>query len=83
MDAAVNRGLSYESEGANRNAPVNWLTVTERDAAAGPAGSTNYTTASALLPGGTANLLVGAGNPLPAPHEYATRPNLHLHLRGR
>ena len=25
--AAVNRGLSYESEGSNRGAPVNWATV--------------------------------------------------------
>ena len=25
--AAVNRGLSYESEGANRDVPVNWATV--------------------------------------------------------
>jgi YVTN family beta-propeller protein len=60
--AAVNRGLSYESEGANRNVPVNFATVAERDAAGGPAGTTNYTAASAALPGGTANLLPGAGN---------------------
>ena len=60
--AAVNRGLSYESEGANRNVPVNFATVAERDAAAGPAGTTNYSTASATLPGGTANLLTGARN---------------------
>jgi DNA-binding beta-propeller fold protein YncE len=60
--AAVNRGLSYESEGANRGAPVNWATVAQRDAAAGPAGTTNYSTRSASLPGGTANLLTGARN---------------------
>lgn len=60
--AAVNRGLSYESEGANRNVPVNFATVAERDAAAGVAGSTNYSNASASLPGGTANLLAGTGN---------------------
>ena len=60
--AAVNRGLSYESEGTNRNVPVNFATVAERDAAAGPAGTTNYSNASAGLPGGTANLLAGAGN---------------------
>ena len=47
--AFVNRGLSYESEGANRNVPVNFATVAERDAAAGPAGTTNYSTASAAL----------------------------------
>jgi hypothetical protein len=60
--AAVNRGLSYESEGTNRNVPVNFATVAERDAAAGPAGTTGYSTASAGLLGGTANLLAGAGN---------------------
>jgi YVTN family beta-propeller protein len=60
--AAVNRGLSYESEGANRSVPVNFATVAERDAAAGPAGTTNYSAASASLPGGTANLLAGAAN---------------------
>ena len=60
--AAVNRGLSYESEGTNRNVPVNWTTVAQRDAAAGPAGTTNYSNASVNLPGGTANLLTGARN---------------------
>jgi len=60
--AAVNRGLSYDSEGANRNVPVNFLTVAERDAAAGPSGSANYSAASATLPGGTVNLLAGVGN---------------------
>ena len=40
--ASVNRGLSYESEGTNRNVPVNFATVAERDAAAGVAGTTNY-----------------------------------------
>jgi YVTN family beta-propeller protein len=60
--AAVNRGLSYESEGANRNVPVNFATVAERDAATGVAGTTNYSNASASLPGGTANLLAGARN---------------------
>jgi YVTN family beta-propeller protein len=60
--AFVTRGLSYESEGANRNTPVNWATVGERDAAAGPAGTTFYSTASAKLPGGTLNLLTGIGN---------------------
>lgn len=60
--AAVNRGLSYESEGTNRNVPVNLGTVIERDAAAGPAGSKNYSAATAGLPGGTANVLTGTGN---------------------
>jgi DNA-binding beta-propeller fold protein YncE len=60
--AAVNRGMSYESEGANRGIPVNYATVAERDAAAGVAGTTNYTTQTANLPGGTANVLTGTGN---------------------
>ena len=60
--ASVNRGLSYESEGSNRNVPVNYATTAERDAVAGPAGTTNYSNASAGLPGGTANLLAGTGN---------------------
>jgi YVTN family beta-propeller protein len=60
--AFVNRGLSYESEGGNRGVPVNWGTVAQRDAAAGKAGTTNYTTASAGATGGTANLLTGTGD---------------------
>ncbi len=60
--AAVDRGLSYESEGTNRNVPVNLATPAERDAALGPAGATNYSQATAGLPGGTANLLAGTGN---------------------
>ena len=60
--AFVDRGLSYESEGTNRNVPVNWGTVAERDAIGGPAGTKNYTAASAGLPGGTDNLLTGSGN---------------------
>src|SRR4029450_10687502 len=55
--AAVNRGLSYESEGTNRNVPVNFASVAERDAAAGPAGTTNYSSASARPPRGTADVL--------------------------
>ncbi len=60
--AFVNRGLSYESEGTNRNVPVNFPSVAERDAAAGPAGTTNYSNATATAVGGTANLLTGTGN---------------------
>jgi DNA-binding beta-propeller fold protein YncE len=60
--AAVNRGMSYETEGTNRNVPVNFATVAERDAAAGVAGTTNYSHASAALPGGTVNVLAGSGN---------------------
>lgn len=57
-------GLSYDSEGGNRNAPVNWESVADRDAAVGPAGTTAYTDAAtaANLPGGVDNLLAGARN---------------------
>jgi DNA-binding beta-propeller fold protein YncE len=58
-------GLSYESEGSNRNVPVNWETVEERDAAVCPEDDpTCYTdTATAEnLPGGVENLLAGARN---------------------
>src|SRR5689334_24622927 len=51
--ASVNRGLSYESEGMNRNVPVNFAAVSARDAALGLPGTTPYTTATATLPGGT------------------------------
>jgi YVTN family beta-propeller protein len=60
--AAVNRGLSYESEGTNRSVPVNFGAVADRDAAAGVAGTTNYSAATAALPGGTVNVLTGNGN---------------------
>lgn len=60
--ASVNRGLSYETEGTNRGVPVNWPTVAERNAVAGPAGTNNYSAASATVPGGTVNLLTGTGN---------------------
>ena len=60
--AAVDRGLSYESEGKNRNVPVNFAAVPLRDAAAGAVGTSKYSEASAKLPGGTVNLLAGNGN---------------------
>ncbi|HVR61380.1 MAG TPA: hypothetical protein VMU50_05740 [Polyangia bacterium] len=60
--AFVNRGLSYESEGANRGVPVNLPTVAARDAVAGVAGTMNYSAATAGLPGGTDNVLTGVGN---------------------
>jgi YVTN family beta-propeller protein len=60
--AAVDRGLSYESEGTNRNVPVQWATVAQRDAASGPSGSTNFSAATAGLPGGTANVLAGTAD---------------------
>jgi DNA-binding beta-propeller fold protein YncE len=57
--AGVDRGLSYESEGTNRNVPVGLKTTGERDAAVGGG---FYTSLSAGLPGGTDNLLVGTAD---------------------
>ncbi len=56
--AGVNRGLSYESEGANRNVPVGLPATADRDTAT----KGLYTAGAAGLPGGTANLLPGAAD---------------------
>ena len=56
--AGVNRGLSYESEGTNRNVPVGLPTTAARDAASGG----QYSILSAALPGSTPNLLAGQAN---------------------
>ena len=60
----ISRGMSYESEGSNRNVPVNFAAVADRDVAAGMPGTTNYTASvtAAALPGGVPNLLAGGGN---------------------
>jgi YVTN family beta-propeller protein len=61
--ARVNRGLSYESEGQNRNVPSNLDTVAARDLFFNPTGATTpYSDATASLKGGTANLLAGDGD---------------------
>jgi hypothetical protein len=56
--ARVNRGVSYESEGQNRNIPVGLATVAQRDAAT----NGGFSAGAASLPGGPANLLAGIGN---------------------
>jgi DNA-binding beta-propeller fold protein YncE len=56
--AGVDRGLSYESEGSNRNVPVGLSTTTERDAAT----KGGFTSGSANLPGGADNLLPGTAD---------------------
>src|SRR3989442_14540623 len=71
--AFVNRGLSYESEGTNRNVPVNFGTVAERDAAAGVAGTTDHSNATANMPGGTPNVLTRPG------HHAPSHPPLRKH----
>lgn len=61
--AAVNRGLSYEGEGSNRNIPVNLNTVAERDFYFDPTGATKpFTTNTASQKGGAANILAGDGD---------------------
>jgi DNA-binding beta-propeller fold protein YncE len=61
--ARVNRGLSYEGEGQNRNIPSNLKTVAARDFFFDPTGATTpYTTATSTLSGGTPNILAGDGD---------------------
>jgi YVTN family beta-propeller protein len=61
--ARVNRGLSYEGEGQNRNIPSNLNTTAARDFFFDPTGTTTpYSKATAPLKGGTANILAGDGD---------------------
>ncbi len=61
--ARVNRGLSYEGEGQNRNIPSNLNTVTARDFFFDPTGaSMPYSNATSGLKGGTENILAGDGD---------------------
>ena len=61
--ARVNRGLSYEGEGQNRNIPANLNSVAARDFFYDPTGATTpYSKATSSLSGGTANILAGDGD---------------------
>ena len=61
--ARVNRGLSYEGEGQNRNIPANLNTTPERDLFFDPTGATTpYSKATSSLSGGTPNILAGDGD---------------------
>jgi len=61
--ARVNRGLSYEGEGQNRNIPANLNTTAARDFFYDPTGATTpYSNNTASLSGGTANILAGDGD---------------------
>jgi len=61
--AHVNRGLSYEGEGQNRNIPSNLNTTNARDFFYDPSGATTpYTNSTSSLKGGTANILAGDGD---------------------
>ena len=61
--ARVNRGLSYEGEGQNRNIPSNLNTIAERDFFFDPTSATTpYSNSTASLKGGTANILAGDGD---------------------
>src|ERR1700751_1636679 len=61
--ARVNRGLSYEGEGQNRNIPANLKTVQARDLCYDPTGATTpYSNNTAALKGGTPNILAGGGD---------------------
>ena len=61
--ARVNRGLSYEGEGQNRNIPANLNTTTARDFFFDPTGATTpYTKNTTSLKGGPDNILAGDGD---------------------
>jgi YVTN family beta-propeller protein len=61
--ARVNRGLSYEGEGQNRNIPSNLNSVTARDFFFDPTGaSMPYSSNTSTLKGGTENILAGDGD---------------------
>ena len=61
--ARVNRGLSYEGEGQNRNIPSNLKTVAARDFFFDPTGATTpYTNQTTSMKGGTPNILAGDGD---------------------
>ena len=61
--ARVNRGLSYEGEGQNRNIPSNLNTTAARDFFFDPTGATTpYSQATSSLKGGTPNILAGDGD---------------------
>ena len=61
--ARVNRGLSYEGEGQNRNIPSNLNTVDARDFFFDPTGATNpYSNRTSSIKGGTPNILAGDGD---------------------
>lgn len=61
--ARVNRGLSYEGEGQNRNIPSNLNSVDARDLFFDPTGATSpYSSHTSSLKGGTPNILAGDGD---------------------
>ena len=61
--ARVNRGVSYEGEGQNRNIPTNLKTIDARNLFFDPTGATKpYSAATSTLSGGTANILAGDGD---------------------
>jgi len=61
--ARVNRGLSYEGEGQNRNIPANLNSTAARDFFFDPTGvTTPYSNATSSLKGGTPNILAGDGD---------------------
>ena len=61
--ARVNRGLSYEGEGQNRNIPSNLKSVADRDLFFDPTGVTMpYSSLTSSMKGGTPNILAGDGD---------------------
>src|SRR6266481_1448515 len=61
--ASVNRGLSYEGEGQNRNIPSNLNSTAARDFFFDPTGVTMpYSSLTSSMKGGTPNILAGDGD---------------------
>jgi len=77
--AAVTRGVSYDSEGTNRNVPVGFATTAQRDAVSGVAGTTAYSTGTAGAVGGTANMLPGLGNHAAADAPFGNQQGSIMH----
>ena len=81
--AFVNRGLSYESEGTNRNVPVNLAhaspSATPRP---GSAGTTNYSTATAACRAAPPTCWPGTGNHASADAPFGDAGRLHLQRRA-
>ena len=73
--ARVNRGLSYEGEGQNRNIPANLNSTAARDFFYDPTGATTpYSDGTSSLKGGTANILAGDGDmPPPTVRQVISR----------
>ena len=72
--AGVNRGLSYEAEGSNRNVPIGLAATADRDAAT----TGLFTKGTAALPGGTANVLPGTADVAATDAPFGAQQHGHI-----